>query len=80
MRLQHLIDLLQNLGDPQVRRFVNRRFEITPESRQHVLPLKLTAGDVVELVFHLGCEVVANIAAEVVFEKGDHKPPFILRK
>ena len=74
MRLEHLVDLVENLGDPKLRSLFDRGGEIAPEPREHIVPVALSRGDVVELLLEVRGELVAHVLAEVVDEKGRHQP------
>jgi hypothetical protein len=78
VRLQHLVDLLQHIGDTQLGGLGNRSREILPEPLQHVLVVLVARRDVVELTFQRGGVVVFEVAAEIVDEEGRHQPPLVL--
>ena len=53
VRLQHLVDLFQNVGDAKFGGFFDRGFEIAPEPLQHVLPFAFAGRDVVQFFFQI---------------------------
>jgi hypothetical protein len=55
-----------------------RRGEVAPEPREHVLPVPLAGRDVVELLLEVGGEVVAHVLAEIVRQERGHEPPLVL--
>ena len=44
--------------------------KIRPEIAQHLLPVELVVGDMVEFLLKLGGEIIADIAGEEAFQKG----------
>jgi hypothetical protein len=69
VRLQHLVDLLQHVGDAQLRGLRHGGGEILPEPFQHVLVVLFARRDVVELALERGGVVVFEVAAEIVDRK-----------
>ena len=53
--------------------------EIPPEVPQHVLPVELSVGNLVELLLKIGGEIVFDIMLEEAFQEGDDQPALGLR-
>ena len=73
-----LVDLFQHFGNAQIRRPLQRGREIAPEAGQHILVVALSGRDVVKLRLHLGGEIIAHVAREVIRQEDRHQTAFIL--
>ena len=69
-----LVQRVEHVGDAQFLGLVDWRGEFLPELAQHVLPVELAGGDLVELFLEIGGEVVLDVALEEVFEEGRDQP------
>ena len=78
MRRQKVVDLGQNLGNPQVRRLCNRRRKIAPEPRQNLFVIPLPGRDIIQLRLKVGGKVILDIAPEKVGQKRRDQPALIL--
>ena len=74
-----LVERVDHVGDRQILGLGDGARESLPEIAQHRLPLELAAGDVVELGFELGGEVVFDVALEEPGQEGGDDAAAILR-
>ena len=79
MRPQIGVQRIQHLGDGQILGAIDGAVEMVPEIAQHLLVVDPPAGDVVELVFQLGGEIVLDVTLEEVRQEGGDHPAAILR-
>ena len=78
MRFQHLVDFFQNIGDPQLGGFIDRPFEIAPETGQQIAPIARTCTDLIQLVFQIRGEIIAHVFLEIIAEEYCDQAPLIL--
>ena len=78
VRFQYLVDFFQNFRDAQVRGLGDSGGKVFPEAGQKSLVILFTSGNLVEFLFQLGGEVVADILPEIVLQEGDHQPALVL--
>src|SRR5690606_33921257 len=78
MAAELLVELLDDVGDPELLGAFDSGVEIAPEVAQHLLPVGATAGDLVELVLELGREVVTHDPLEEAGEERGHEPAAVL--
>ena len=78
MRRQHLVERVEHLRDAQVLDLADRAGEVAPEVAQHVLPGELVVGDLVELLFQVGGEVVFDVAGEEALQERGHQAALVL--
>ena len=78
-RRQFLVQRVEHVGDAQFLDVVDGAGKILPEIAQHVLPGELAVGDLVELFFERGREIVFDIALEEAFQEGRQQPALGLR-
>ena len=78
MRPQFLVQGFQNLGDPQGLGVIHRRREFAPELVQHAAPFDTAAGNIIQLVFQVGGEIVLDVAVEEIFQEGGDHPAAVL--
>ena len=73
VRRQHLVERVDHLRDAQLLDVADRADEVGPEVAQQVAPGHLVVGDLVELLFEIGGEIVFDVAREEVLqERGEH--------
>src|SRR5690606_7243568 len=75
---QELVEHLSDFGGLALHHFVTYGLEVAPECLEHRLPLRASAGDVVELLLHPGGEIVGHVAGEEAFQKRRQKTPGVL--
>ena len=74
-RCQSFVQHIQNLRNPQLAGFGYCGRKIFPEPVQHVFVIALAGGDVVQFLFQIGSEFIADIfAKEIQQEDCDHAP------
>ena len=78
MRRQHLVERVDHLRDAQLLDVVDRADEVLPEVAQHVLVGQLVVGNLVELLFEAGGEIVFDVAGEEVFQERDQHAALVL--
>ena len=78
VRLQHLVDLLEHLGDAQLGGLGDRGREIAPEPAQQLLVVRLAVRDPVQILFQIGGEVIIDVAPEVVGQERCDEPSLVL--
>ena len=66
-------------ADAQVLDLVHRGGETLPELAQHVVPFQLVVGDVVELLFEIGGEIIFDVAGEKALQERHHDAAAVLR-
>ena len=78
LRCQRVVELVEHLGNPQLRRLANRRREIAPEAGQEIFVITSARADVIQLPFEVRGEFIANIGAEEIQQEDGDNPAFIL--
>src|SRR5579884_16706 len=73
-----LVERRQHLAYRQILGAVHGGGEIAPEAAQHFLPVDAAIGDLVELVFQIGREIVFDVAVEEAGQKGGDQPAAVL--
>src|SRR5262249_14220729 len=69
MRRQHLVERVNDLGDPQLLDVADGGGELAPKIPQQIAPGDLVVGDPVELLLEPGGEIVFDVAGEKTFEE-----------
>src|SRR6185437_15230937 len=72
VRPQLLVELVQHLADAEVLGLADSGREGAPELAQHLAPVDLAVGDVVQLFLEMGGEVVLDVAGEIGLQEGGH--------
>ena len=72
VRGEHLVERVDHLGEAHVLDLIDGADEVLPEVAQHLAPIDLGIGDLVELLFQIGGEIIFHVAHEERFEEGDH--------
>ncbi len=78
-RRQRLVERVEHVGDAQFLGVLDLGEEILPEFAQHLLPVELTGGDLVELFFQIGGEIVFHVFGEEAFEERCYQPALGMR-
>ena len=77
MRLQHLVDLVQHIGDAQFRRFGQGCRKIAPKGIKHRLVGARAGADLIQLVFQIGGEIIFDVSAKVIDQECSDQPPLV---
>ena len=64
MRLEEIVEGIQDLADAQLMGPFDGGIEGTPEIVEHGLPIGATVGNLIEFGFQVGGKVVADVAGE----------------
>ena len=78
VRAQKLVQAVEHLPRAEVLDVGDGAGEIVPEIAQERLPVDLAVRDLVELLFEIGGEIVADIFREERLEEGGYDPAFVL--
>ena len=62
---EFLVELVEHFLDPQVLGLADGGGKCLPEFAQHLVPVDLAAGNIVELVLEMGGEAVFDVAGEI---------------
>src|SRR5262249_44739733 len=79
VRPELLVELVEHFLDAQLLGFADRSREGLPELAQHLAPVDLAVGDLVQLVLEMGGEVVFDVAREVGLQEGGDDATAVLR-
>ena len=80
MRAQKLVQAVEHLPRAEILDVADGAGEIVPEVAQERLPVDLAVRDLVELLFEIGGEIVADVFGEERLEEGRDDPALVLRK
>ena len=78
MWLKDIINFFKNFGDGLIHRLINRDLEILPEAAQDFTVFTIPCGDVIQFIFQIGREFIADVFAEETAEEYSDQTPLIL--
>ena len=78
MRLKDIVNFFKNFSDGLIHRLINRDLEILPEAAQDFTVFTIPCGDVIQFIFQIGREFIADVFAEETAEEYSDQTPLIL--
>ena len=79
MRLEQIVERVEHDAVAHFLDLVDRADELTPELGKHRAPVDRAGGNLVELFFEAGGEIVFDVAREETFQEGDDDAAFVFR-
>ena len=79
MRLKDIVNLFKNFSDGLIHRLVNRDLEVLPETAQNRAVFAITGRNVIQFIFQISRELIADVLAEETAQENSHQTPLILR-